>query len=577
MLYNAKKLDFWGELSMTTIKKSNHTVRKLLTLLLVLVFAFVPLLAGCDLVTLNQGKYLSETVAQWRDVKVTKEDLIRTYNNYGNSTYDSSGEVTKEGIERTIDLLVKRAVLVQYLISDDNGPVVTLTMAQQNEIWQNVYDSINSSIRSVEDDLRLDDDASLSDTTTESDEDSDVSEYSAYKSTYTLEQDSNGDYYLQKVTEDATVENVSKALYDTNAVLTTSEKANIAYTNFKNNYLNYTDKSGYTDRALSKYLNNLIRNEDGRGLSTEPKEAFLREVERIYKIYYDNEILTVFQEQFEDNTSITVDMVQAKFKELYDSQKEQYTLDSSTYKTNMQSTSTTSYYNPSSDVNNWFEVYHLLVGFSDEQTTELDNLKTMLKNGEIILDEYNKAIANVKNATIATNRFTGETMPYSQLLQEVQKALDSLDSTEAKIAKFREFVYAYSTDTSSITAENGMYIPLDSSLDNMVEEFADASRELYNTKQKGAISDYVETQYGFHIIMYTGDVANVVYTDNTNALMAKLDSTLLNNITNKTMLDKVIEQISFDNYANYEESLINQIMSGYDTIYYVNAYKDLYE
>ena len=128
----------------------------------------------------------------------------------------------------------------------------------------------------------------------------------------------------------------------------------------------------------------------------------------------------------------------------------------------------------------------------------------------------------------------------------MQKALSGLDTAEAKIAKFREFVYAYSTDTNSITIENGMYIPLDKTQDNMVEEFANASRELYNTNQKGSISGCVETKYGFHIIMYTGDVANVVYTSNTDALMARLDSTLLTNVTNKTMLDKVIEQISFD-------------------------------
>ena len=165
----------------------------------------------------------------------------------------------------------------------------------------------------------------------------------------------------------------------------------------------------------------------------------------------------------------------------------------------MQSTSTTAYFNPASEVGNWFEVYHLLIGFSDEQTTEIENLETMLNN-----------------ATIATNRFTGETKSYTQLLQEVQKALSGLDTAEAKIAKFREFVYAYSTDTNSITVENGMYIPLDKTQDNMVEEFANASRELYNTNQKGSISGCVETKYGFHIIMYTGDVANVVYTSKNN-------------------------------------------------------------
>ncbi|MBQ7602719.1 MAG: peptidylprolyl isomerase [Clostridia bacterium] len=563
-----------------TIKKQNFL--KMIAMLVALIFAFVPMLAGCDLVTLNEGLYLSQTVGSWGTITITKEDLIRAYNNYGNSTYDSSSTPTKEGVESTLDLLLKRAVMVQYLTDPANGKegkaIVTLTMAQQNDIWRSVYSSINSSVKSLEDTLRADENATLS-TSTNSEEDSDVSEYAPYEPTYNLVWDSaNNVYKLEKIEETPVVENVSVQLYDRDdATLTTAQKAKLAYDQFTKNWLKRSDSSDYTDRAFSRYINNLLKGEKGRGLSEDEKEAFLREVDRLYKIYYDNSVLSLSQKLFEKDLVVTTEMVQQKFLELYNGQKELYDLTESNYKTNMQATSTTAYYNPAGQAENWFEVYHLLVGYSDEQNTELTNLKTMLNNEEISLAEYNKLVANVKANTIATNRFTGETMNYNELINKVQTVVNSQTSFAAKVAKFREFVYAYSTDTNSINTENGMNIPTNKDLDNMVEEFATASRALHEAGSLGALSDAVQTTYGYHVIMYLGDVPNVVYSTNTNLLMTRLNSALLTKVTNKTMLDKVIEQISLDTYADHELSFIEQIMDGVDTIYYLDAYKDMFQ
>ena len=563
-----------------TIKKQNFL--KMIAMLVALIFAFVPMLAGCDLVTLNEGLYLSQTVGSWGTITITKEDLIRAYNNYGNSTYDSSSTPTKEGVESTLDLLLKRAVMVQYLTDPANGKegkaIVTLTMAQQNDIWRSVYSSINSSVKSLEDTLRADENATLS-TSTNSEEDSDVSEYAPYEPTYNLVWDSaNNVYKLEKIEETPVVENVSVQLYDRDdATLTTAQKAKLAYDQFTKNWLKRSDSSDYTDRAFSRYINNLLKGEKGRGLSEDEKEAFLREVDRLYKIYYDNSVLSLSQKLFEKDLVVTTEMVQQKFLELYNGQKELYDLTESNYKTNMQATSTTAYYNPAGQAENWFEVYHLLVGYSDEQNTELTNLKTMLNNEEISLAEYNKLVANVKANTIATNRFTGETMNYNELINKLQTVVNSQTSFAAKVAKFREFVYAYSTDTNSINTENGMNIPTNKDLDNMVEEFATASRALHEAGSLGALSDAVQTTYGYHVIMYLGDVPNVVYSTNTNLLMTRLNSALLTKVTNKTMLDKVIEQISLDTYADHELSFIEQIMDGVDTIYYLDAYKDMFQ
>lgn len=555
---------------------------KVISVLVALIFVFVPVLAGCDLVTLNEGRYLSQTVASWGKITITKEDLIRTYNAYGNSAYDSGGTPTREGVESTIDLLVKRAVMMQYLTDPANGEggkaIVELTMAQQNDVWRSVYSSINESVNTIETTLRADENASLGDNG-EAEEESNVAQYAAYEPKYTLEWNSTKNvYYLKKVEETPVVENVSIQLYDRDdTTLTPAQKASIAYSQFTKNWLNKTDTSNYTDRAFSKYITNLKNGEKGRGLSTDDKEVFLREVDRLYKIYYENKVLSTSQELYEKDVLVTTEMVQQKFLELYNLQKETCELSSDKYKTNMQSTSTTSYYNPAGQADNWFEVYHLLIGYSDEQSSQLTELKTMLQNEEISLAEYNAQVAEIKENTIATNRYTGETMSYNELVNKVQLVVNSQSSYAAKVEKFREFVYAYSTDKNSINVENGMYIPTDKTLDNMVEEFADASRALREANELGTITGAVQTKYGYHIIMYMGDVANVVYSTNTNLLMTRLNNTVLTHVTNKTMLDKIIEQISLDTYAEHELSMIDQIMTGTDTIYYLDAYKDMFK
>lgn len=564
---------------MEKVNKAKHRFSKFITMLVALIFVFVPVLAGCDLVTLNQNKYLTQTVVSWGNITVNKEDLIRTYNNYGNSAYDGGNSPTQEGVEKTADLLIKRAILVDYLTDPKNGqdnkPIVNLTMAQQNKVWTNVYDSINSSVNALEKVLRADEDATL---ITDGDEKTDeVEEYSPYKPSYNLTF-KDGNAVLEKVIEDEIVENISKALYDRDdPTLTIPQKAKIAYDNFTKTWLVHTDKTDYTDRAFSRYLNNLLKAEKDRGLSQDSKEAFLREVDRIYKIYYDNQILTTYQTQYENTMVMETQMVKEKFLELYNAQKESYNMDNSKYKTNMQSTSTTAYFNPASEVENWFEVYHLLIGFSEEQTSKMSELKTELQNEEISLAEYNKQITKIKNSTMVKNRYTDEEITYTELMQRVKNAVNSVENPTVKMEKFREFVYAYSTDKNSINVENGMYIPTDKSQDNMVEPFANASRELRAAGKEGAISDLVETTYGYHIIMYAGDVANVVYTGNTNLLMVRLNSQLLTKTTNKTMLDKVIEQVTLSKYADHELKLLDQIMQGVDTIYYLDAYKDLFK
>ena len=552
------------------------------------------MLAACDLVTINVDKQLNEVVASFDNgkVEVTRENLIMTYNSIGNSRFDNSSTPTQEGIEQTVDLALNRAILVQFLTSDDFAAEreklgyskIELTTVQANTIWRNVYSYLNSAIKSYEDDLRADADAEITEPTSEETEET---AYTPYEKTYEIVyNEANGTYELSKIEPETEVENVSVALFDTNANLTFAQKAEIAYNTFREKYWEYTDSiemnpnhpsnqtESFSDQAWNKFINSLLRSEADRNLSKVNTEAFLREVQRVYDVYYENEILTVFQENYTNSLSVTSEMVGTKFKELYNAQYEEFNANPSAFDSLIPTSGESVYY--MYDANGYFKVNHILVSFSDEQNNEIEALGTQLSNGQITLDQYNKKVASVKSKTMAYNRDTGEYESMESMYNSLKNALTAAQSQAQKLVVFRDFMHRYSTDTATLNADSCYYIPLDEDKDTMEENFANASRELYNDGKVCAYTGWVETSYGYHIIMYTGNAQSLSTSGNNETIMLNLDAYYLNPLYNKTMLDAIIEQVTLSSYSTYETTTLNAIKSGKEIVKNPSSYSDLY-
>ena len=559
---------------------------------LALCICLVPTFAGCSLVTTNINKQLSEVAMSFDNgrVEITREELIILYNLMGNSQFDNSSTPTQEGVESTLELALNREILVDFLTADDLADLrqqlgvqkITLTMAQSNDVWRNVYSYINSAVESYETDLRADDDATLP---TSSDEESDTTEYTPYKKIYLWDTNTNS---LVKQEQDITVENKSVALFDTssNSNLTFSEKAEVAYKNFRQYYWHYTDSiemnpnatntTSFSDRAWNQFINQLIQNENGRNLSTDSDEVFLRQVQIIYKLYYENAILQAFQENFENSLSVTKEMVYEKYAELYNAQKEQFSTNSSAFDDLVATSAQDVYY--MQDTQGYFKVNHLLVEFSDEQNDAIEELQTQLENLQIDKATYDQKVASIKSQTMAYNRVTGEYESLSSVYNSLVSSLNSANSQTAKMAVFRDFMHKYSNDDATLNAEACYYIPLDESKDSMVEEFANASRDIYNNGNGtvGTITGWVETEYGYHIIMYTGTPTNVDASGAINVVLSGLNAYNINPLYNKTMLDKVIEQVTLSSYSNYETNILDAIKANKNIVTSENVYSDLY-
>ena len=575
-----------------TQSKSKLSIFKLAVLALCILL--VPMLAACDLVTINVDKQLNEVVASFDNgkVEVTRENLIMTYNSIGNSRFDNSSTPTQEGIEQTVDLALNRAILVQFLTSDDFAAEreklgyskIELTTAQANTIWRNVYSYLNSAIKSYEDDLRSNANAQITEPTSE---ETTETAYTPYEKTYEIVyNEANGTYELSTIEPETEVENVSVALFDTNANLTFAQKAEIAYNTFREKYWEYTDSiemnpnhpsnqtESFSDQAWNKFINSLLRSEADRNLSKVNTEAFLREVQRVYDVYYENEILTVFQENYTNSLSVTSEMVATKFKELYNAQYEEFNANPSAFDSLIPTSGESVYY--MYDANGYFKVNHILVSFSDEQNNEIEALGTQLSNGQITLDQYNKRVASVKSKTMAYNRDTGEYESMESMYNSLKNALTAAQSQAQKLVVFRDFMHRYSTDTATLNADSCYYIPLDEDKDTMEVNFANASRELYNDCKVCAYTGWVETAYGYHIIMYTGNAQSLSTSGNNETIMLNLDAYYLNPLYNKTMLDAIIEQVTLSSYSTYETTTLNAIKSGKEIVKNPSSYSDLY-
>ena len=133
-------------------------------------------------------------------------------------------------------------------------------------------------------------------------------------------------------------------------------------------------------------------------------------------------------------------------------------------------------------------------------------------------------------------------------------------------------------DDGANNADYAYYIPTDADSDSMVTPFANESRSLRG-QGVGSISGLVEidetTGYednsgktqtpkysGYHIIIYLGEIAPTP--DAANVTLQQLNDYILNPLNNnetnsKSLLDYVIEQISYSNYSAYESSVLQSL------------------
>jgi len=535
-------------------------VKKILTgLLLILLVGCNLLLSACSLVTINNSKYLAQTVAQTDGVKITMEDLILGYNSFGYSYVQSNGMTNEEAVKQTLEDLIDR----ELLINKAKEKFGELSITEQNEVWTEVFSAINANIKEYADDIIENEGLTLPETE-ETEESENKFAITKYNKSVERVKNADGTYRYERVQEEEKPEDTVLIEF----------------------VLNEYGIEGLADRAFAKYINATKKSRDEyKNLNS--SEVFNKELLRIYKIYEKNKYISLFQEDFEKNSEIDLNAVVDKYKELVRNSAFTYSINESGYNTQMQSTSNTVYYQPFGE--KYIQVAHILIKYSEEQEKQIATLKSDLEQGYIDIDEYNREIRKIASSITTQERIdgvkTGSNKTVNEVYGEIQNALNGKTNSE-KLEVFIDYIEKYNEDegmAAAINSQTQYYaINLDTSVtDTMVKEFADASRAMYEEDGSKDYTMYFEpvlTDYGYHIIFSLGTIKNDFSISNiNNVTISYLYETEAMEGTNKSLFDKIVEMVDVSKYSEYQSSLITGLRTGKTITYYESAYKRLYK
>lgn len=226
--------------------------------------------------------------------------------------------------------------------------------------------------------------------------------------------------------------------------------------------------------------------------------------------------ITLMQEYIEDSVTVTSDEVLAEYERLLTEQVQSYTADISNYYTAAAANSTI-YYVPDQ---NYFYVKHILLPFSSEQTASLTAFKALNGKTTAEIESYR---ADLANSIVAYKHVNGENdtaNPYTvdQVMNIIKSRMLPLSghAREADRA-FDDLMYDFTTDTAIFNNAIGYPVRYklgDGDTETYMQEFADASRELYDGYMAGTVKigdvlyKKVVTDYGVHIL-YLSSVPNV--------------------------------------------------------------------
>lgn len=548
-------------------------MKKKILLMFALLLTVTFTLSGCTLFTVDQARYLNQSVATitYEDgtrEEITKRELITAFSNYGSTLMDSYGYTAEQALDYTVEAVINRRVLLV-----EAKKTITLTNADLNDIYRETYEALVSNLADYE--AEAIDEAHLDIVGEFEGSEEEETTYTPYDTQARIVKTSDG-YKIELIS--------TTSPSDPNEALIAAEGEEIASINKAiGDRIEAAQNKALAGEAKRRYIADLKLSEQGQGLSTVDSEVFDREIERIYDNALDNKYIELYQEatRQDDYSTISLNQVLRRLTSNMLSSFAEYSIDTEAYSTDMLESFDSVNYVMNED---YFFVAHILIEFDKAQSAEVTSLETDLENGIITQKTYNDALALLAEQIKVQ---VGDTEMYITDFRDLINSELTGKGDEAKAEIFKDYLYTYNEDPGIMNAEYLYVIGKDDS--QMVESFTNASRELWDNGngQFGSLSGVVPSEYGAHIIFYAGPVTNVftiddpenftlVTTDQAalDEIVAKLD-TKLNVLNNKTLFDKVFEDLVSDNYSIFENMNMNVLKKDLIIERHSSAYSDM--
>jgi len=544
-------------------------VKKLFSILLLILVAGASLLSGCDLVSVNEYKYYNTIVIKVGDVEITKETLLQRFNSIG-AQYVQDGYTVDRAMQITVDSIINRELILKH----SKETLGELSQYQKNRVWEKVYESVNERLKEIEGQVKAEWNVVYLSVEEEPQEEKTYATFSPYEKKVTMIEGEFVKVQQDEEDEEEPIGGFVKENFDKNIDWVATGKT-------------YADLQ---QEAWKRYMRNLKNAESWKKLSTVESEIFNRELTRLYDIFEGNKYIELLEKNFNNNLAIDNVAIVQKYIELAQDSFAKYGfIDElgniapsamSAYHSAMGSDAKTVYYHPNSG-NEYVYISHILIKYSDEQTKEIQSIKDRRAQNEIDDIQMNIELDAIK-AQIAgrvrneEGKQVGELVLANDILQQVQNALLLGNSVQEKSQIFNEYIYKYNEDDGMFNAEMPYVVNLDTEVtDRMVKPFADASRELYE-QGMGSMSGLVLTDYGYHIVFYSMPVTNIInYNDLLNITPEALYNTAISLAGDKNMYDKMYDTVTKRSYNNYQTGLINQMKSETQITIYKSRYAHL--
>lgn len=579
--------------------------RKITGILMCLMMLCMSLLAGCSLVETDYKNYYTQTVALVEDKEskqqyaITMKELISSYESYGYYYEQYYGysradaiKMTLEGLEGNKIKLIKAKE--KFGISDYGDG---LTEKEKTYLFEETAKSLKSNL-----DYYYKAIAGEGETTTEETASKIFKQY-----------EKNAEFDGENIVRiNATNELLSDFSYTQARDFNKEDDRKIIYQTFIANLSNDNYKKAY-----AKYYRNLKANEVGMGLSTLQKDVFEREIERIYNAVFDNYLISKYDESLLDaqSTSVTpqqiVDLYSSKVRGAYT----QYVIEQdANYDSTMQSSAQDVYYVKTGDEDTrYFTVANVLFQFSETQQAQYNayTAKYNAQNGNgYDWDAYQSDIqALYDNIKPLVREYDEESESYVEkevVLEENQTYKDVINSIVAEMTSdlanaqatgsantigdtINDIVFRYNSDPGMFDEDKnyanyivGQDKDGNAVSANFVEEFENGAVELFDngSAEIGDISAQVETSYGIHYLIYTGECKNLFdgidssFQLNTDAIEI-LCATRVNPRVNKTYFDLLYDELYSDNSSNFKNAHLELLKADFQIYEYPQRYNSL--